>query len=73
VTQSKTWDDIEIPRLKFYLFLFAYDKTLPFIDVIYPEIRTEHIGVIPLFIQLNIVDMQKGEVITCEMFSHVLS
>ena len=57
MTQCKTWNNVEVTRLKLYLVLFVCDKSFPFVDIVYSEIWTDHIGIVPFAVQLNMVDV----------------
>jgi hypothetical protein len=64
MTQGEAGNDIEITLFQPASLPRTQDIAFPVIDIIDPEIRTDHIGIIPFLVKQDLVRMQQGENMT---------
>jgi hypothetical protein len=64
MTQGEAGNNIKITLLQPAIFLPAENKSFPLFDIINSEIRTDHMGIIPFLVELDLVRMQQGEDMT---------
>ena len=57
MTQGEARDDIEVALLQLAFFLCAEDESFTLVDVIDPEIGTDHMDIVPFFVESDLVGM----------------
>ena len=58
MAQGKTWNNVQMAGFKADLFIGATNISFPLFNIIDAEIGTYNIGVIPLFVQFHMLNMQ---------------
>lgn len=61
MAQGEAGDDIEVAFLQLAFFLCAENKAFSFVDVIDPEVGADHMGIVPFFVEPDLVYVQQGE------------
>ena len=61
MTYRKAGDDIQIAFLQLAFFLCAENESFAIVDVIDPEVGADHMGVVPFFVEPDLIGVQQRE------------